>query len=871
MADTSNLSVYLKDLADAIREKKSTEEQIPAANFDTEIRSIETGTDTSDATATENDVLLGKTAYGANGKFTGTLKGARYYATEKEMYTDDTVEPITYGLVYSETNNPLKNGDSVQIMKFLQTVVLDTPISNRGGGQIMGYNPDTGIHLNLIVNYSSTEVYIQSMEGTPNIRYTSEDGITYIKESGEDEYDLGGYVTVNDFENLLDIIGKFITKTVYYQGGFYKYDIYKENNIVKMFDTRTEQLTSELFELPEELVGQEYGGHLAHAIIKTYHYDSNRKVNIVDTVDLVGPLYNNYLAKNGSTFCIVADGTLSGNWIKHYDFSLSNPLVSTDTLDVLGTYNTENIYYNIPSDQHLIFGSAYTNPLQYVSSAGGETISFTQHPMTWEGYKIAGNQYNLTDANQILPGVQAYGKNGIVTGDGSIYDNLDMTKVLTSYMGVPEDIAKKSYSEIFNTCLSMDTLPKDGLILYNTHTDFTPGKIHYITDYLDEKGNIIFLTKSKNLQLKPFTIDHSSTLLKYSTDYDVLIHLGYYSGNTSSNEQKLECFVYDSNGELLNSYLTSDTYMQIDGQSVFYYNDEVYVVMDTSNSSLYKFNGSTLSLVKSGLGASFNRIVIDSTNGIVYLAMSNGTYRESTLKTLDLKTNTLTIIDSGKVLDLFTTKNFIGYIYKDSGIVKYKRKTETSFKYVDTGLDVTNSYVYFAENSDGTKLSVLANESNSDYQRGGAGIIDVSTNVYTPYVNVLHWSYTDNAFSDIYDDEIYFLSRTGYCYKITPSGERVDLLTTEYPLYKFKVVGKDDIVLGVPNNIYGVATSVIEFQHTAKNFELGMSNEHNNFFAKDKNTMFVIGNYVDDTDIPISQEEYNTALDTAKQIEGSVE
>ena len=51
MADTSNLSNYLKDVADAIRDKKGTEEQIPAANFDTEIRNIQTGIDTSDATA----------------------------------------------------------------------------------------------------------------------------------------------------------------------------------------------------------------------------------------------------------------------------------------------------------------------------------------------------------------------------------------------------------------------------------------------------------------------------------------------------------------------------------------------------------------------------------------------------------------------------------------------------------------------------------------------------------------------------------------------------------------------------------------------------------------------------------------------------
>lgn len=63
----------LTDIGDAIREKTGKTDLIPVEQMDEEIRSIQVGVDTSDATAAPGELLVGKTAYVNEQKITGTM------------------------------------------------------------------------------------------------------------------------------------------------------------------------------------------------------------------------------------------------------------------------------------------------------------------------------------------------------------------------------------------------------------------------------------------------------------------------------------------------------------------------------------------------------------------------------------------------------------------------------------------------------------------------------------------------------------------------------------------------------------------------------------------------------------------------------
>ena len=160
MADISNLSNFLEDVADAIRVKKETTEKIPAANFDTEILGITTGIDTSDATATADDILQNKIAYGSVGKIQGTMpnNGELNY----EVSTSEQTIPAGYTSGGTIKAARQTNEDYDGCLELAQQILY--------GGIITNYPLDNAAHY-WIFEYNGNIYCAKHTKDIPSIGY----------------------------------------------------------------------------------------------------------------------------------------------------------------------------------------------------------------------------------------------------------------------------------------------------------------------------------------------------------------------------------------------------------------------------------------------------------------------------------------------------------------------------------------------------------------------------------------------------------------------------------------------------------------------------------------------------------------------------
>ena len=245
MANISNLSSFLTDVADAIREKKGTQDQIPAENFDIEIKSIETGTkiNNQDKDITKNGTYTADEGYTGLGTVivnvpqTGDVP-IKLFKTVEEMNNSTGNKEGDLAVVYREEIQPVTEESEFDSCTFPNTVVLKEAFTGNIYGGFRAVDSTNG-RFNGNVDMSSSRFRFDGYGDTMiRVQYTSSDGITYTRtDGGEELQEFGTTIKWEPHEEFNNVIGNFMKIGTSVFEGLHKYTTNLNTGIIRLYST----------------------------------------------------------------------------------------------------------------------------------------------------------------------------------------------------------------------------------------------------------------------------------------------------------------------------------------------------------------------------------------------------------------------------------------------------------------------------------------------------------------------------------------------------------------------------------------------------------------------------------------------------------
>jgi hypothetical protein len=408
MADTSNLTQFLTDVANAIKEKTGKTDKIPAANFDTEIKAIKTGG-------------------------SGEVK---LFETEEAMHADATAKEGDLAVVYrSEVKNATVDS-KFQVATFPDTVVLDTAITDYVEVRYRAVDSSKMFECWGSLDSSSFHMNCYTESGRIRIQYTSSDGITYTRtDTTGNPVDFGTEIYYEMAEMWNDAIGKFIQVVSKVFKGLYLAGKKLVHTVNYNYAVVNNKLTSKSIEYNyDELIkdlGLDSPSGSSLILVSNYSNDKPTRYWSSGYGNQCIIWHNNMLY-----FGLCHDSEITDNTYAYYKDvggSIVYPDISTAQKIVIGSkyyyiFTDSGISDNKEAKYFCYASHSESFPLYYIKdntvTAGDVVANAGNYHLQWI---LAPTQLTLKDANELLPGKIAYGKNGVVMGDEAIYDNLDIS------------------------------------------------------------------------------------------------------------------------------------------------------------------------------------------------------------------------------------------------------------------------------------------------------------------------------------------------------------------------------------------------------------------------------------------------------------
>lgn len=387
-------------------------------------------------------------------------------------------------IVYNSQILPLTENSIFQIATFPDTVVLDEAIPSGTyiNAEFMNAEDETaddGGYCNLSSDDFSFSYYGDS--SNVDIRYTSNDGINYTRtDSVGNPVDFGVKLKFGSrwggSRTFDSRIGNFIKVSQSVFTGLYEYKQFKDKTRFQFLSINSPKYLNDEITMEETPIGNIYNFADISEIRTTMwnngirtncaFIDNNDKLYFVALTDRDSDSLNSYIYNNNGELTHLGNDGRSFTSVSLYEIDVENetytfsrtintenvtiynsdgttisrngvPITSLNPKTMIMVLNQNNMakldYRCFSTKQYLTITNATSSPHYYDKNIGYIYYQFGH----------ASTQLSVAKASQLLDGVSAYGSNGVITGDGSIWTNNSLEEMNEKILGY--DFSNSNY------------------------------------------------------------------------------------------------------------------------------------------------------------------------------------------------------------------------------------------------------------------------------------------------------------------------------------------------------------------------------------------------------------------------------------------